>query len=234
MNRILGEWREVERSPCTGKCSARSLLPAWEHLRRSLPRHSIPAATKLPGPSVGVFKAWRNLSVRCGFRIKTKPWGGNQLPPAGWPRAQGKERAGRITPFSSSAMSSGRLFLDRVGRHQSPSPLHRHEQSNTDSQQAPAKHDISTLPGTRHFYFALTESDWELTRGRDRDMMHPCKRLQLSRRSNTGGKGVSFSGDACAMFRFRRCVDGYNGSLPDEENECHLYTACCFKERPAG
>jgi len=27
-------------------------------------------------------------------------------------------------------MSSGRLFLDRVGRHQSPSPLHRHGQDN--------------------------------------------------------------------------------------------------------
>jgi len=25
-------------------------------------------------------------------------------------------------------MSSGRLFLDRVGRHQSPSPLHRRDQ----------------------------------------------------------------------------------------------------------
>src|SRR5262249_23288904 len=26
-------------------------------------------------------------------------------------------------------MSSGRLFLDRVGRHQSPSPLHRRDQN---------------------------------------------------------------------------------------------------------
>ena len=40
-------------------------------------------------------------------------------------------RAGRSTPFPSSAMSSGRLFLDRVGRHQSPSPLHRHPQHNS-------------------------------------------------------------------------------------------------------
>jgi hypothetical protein len=52
-------------------------------------------------------------------------------PPAGRPRAQVKERVGRTTPFSSSAMSSGRLFLDRVGRHQSPSPLHRHGQHNS-------------------------------------------------------------------------------------------------------
>ena len=40
-------------------------------------------------------------------------------------------RAGRNTPCPSSAMSSGRLFLDRGGRHQSPSPLHRHPQNNT-------------------------------------------------------------------------------------------------------
>ena len=33
--------------------------------------------------------------------------------------AQAIGRAGRSTPFPSSAMSSGRLFLDRVGRHQS-------------------------------------------------------------------------------------------------------------------
>jgi hypothetical protein len=30
---------------------------------------------------------------------------------------------------SSSAMSSGRLFLDRVARQQSPSPLHRYRQN---------------------------------------------------------------------------------------------------------
>ena len=61
----------------------------------------------------------------------TKPWGGTVPPPAGRPRAQVKERVGRTTLFSSSAMSSGRLFLDRVGRHQSPSPLHRHGQHNS-------------------------------------------------------------------------------------------------------
>jgi len=56
--------------------------------------------------------------------------GTNCLPPIG-PATQVKERVGRTTLFSSSAMSSGRLFLDRVGRHQSPSPLHRHHQNKT-------------------------------------------------------------------------------------------------------
>jgi hypothetical protein len=53
-------------------------------------------------------------------------------------------------------MSSDRLFLDRVGRHQSPSPLHRHEQSNTHISKPRPKGDISTLQRRRHFYFALT------------------------------------------------------------------------------
>ena len=77
-------------------------------------------------------------------------------PPAGRPRPQTPERAGRNTPSPIVSMSSDRLFLDRVGRHQSPSPLHRHEQINMHFTGTRAKGDISTLPATRHFYFALT------------------------------------------------------------------------------
>jgi hypothetical protein len=110
---------------------------------------------------VCVFKAWRNLPVRCG-QTKTKPWGGTEPPPVGRPRAQVKERVGRTTPFSSSAMSSDRLFLDRVARQQSPSPLHRYWQTNMHSAEAQAKDDISTLPARRHFYFALTWFDFGL------------------------------------------------------------------------
>jgi DNA-binding transcriptional ArsR family regulator len=53
-------------------------------------------------------------------------------------------------------MSSGRLFLDRVARQHCPSPLHRHTQINMHSEHVQGKDDISTLPATRHFYFALT------------------------------------------------------------------------------
>ena len=56
---------------------------------------------------------------------KTKPWAKTEPPPVGRPRAQVKERFGRTAPFSSSAMSSDRLFLDRVARQRCPSPLHR-------------------------------------------------------------------------------------------------------------
>ncbi len=45
--------------------------------------------------------------------------------------AQAIGRDGRSTSCPSSAMSSGRLFLDRVARQQSPSPLHRQPDHKT-------------------------------------------------------------------------------------------------------
>ena len=77
-------------------------------------------------------------------------------PPVGRHPGPVKGRDGRRAPYPSSAMSSDRLFLDRVARQQSPSPLHRHSQINMHSSDARAKGDISTLPGRGHFYFALT------------------------------------------------------------------------------
>ena len=85
-----------------------------------------------------------------------KTWG-RVPPPVGRPRSPVQGRDGRnCASCSSSAMSSGRLFLDRVARQQSPSPLHRLPQNNTHLSGARAKDDISTLPARRHFYFALT------------------------------------------------------------------------------
>jgi hypothetical protein len=52
---FLGEWREGKVRPVTGKCSARpagkpgDFLLVLEPLRRSLRRHSIPAASKNTG-----------------------------------------------------------------------------------------------------------------------------------------------------------------------------------------
>jgi hypothetical protein len=89
------------------------------------------------------------------------------------------------------ATSSGRLFLDRVGRHQSPSPLHRHSQFNMHFSQAPAKGYISTLPAGGHFYFALTRSITPLLSSSEGNKIiaslkrssHSC----LSTESRTGG-----------------------------------------------
>ena len=49
------------------------------------------------------------------------------------PEAQVKERAGRNALILIVPMNSGRLSLDRVGRHHRPSPFHRHGQLNTRS-----------------------------------------------------------------------------------------------------
>ena len=78
-------------------------------------------------------------------------------------RCQGIGHAGKNMPCPSSAMSSGRLFLDRVARQHCPSPLHRHTQVNMHSTQAQGKGDISTLRRRGHFYFALTQLSQALT-----------------------------------------------------------------------
>ena len=82
------------------------------------------------------------------------PGWSNGLPPIGSNPSSRTRREERILLIVQ--MSSDRLFLDRVARQQSPSPLHRHRQINTHSSHAPAKEDISTLPRGGHFYFALT------------------------------------------------------------------------------
>ena len=134
-----------------------------ERLRRSLRRHSEPSLANHTGaPRLRILRhdgIYRPDVVQ----LKTRPWGGTVLPPAGRPRAQVKERVGRTTFSSSSAMSSGRLFLDRVGRHQSPSPLRRHAQINTHFPCDPSKPERSTLLGSGSFYFALTGALFKLT-----------------------------------------------------------------------
>ena len=57
--------------------------------------------------------------------FNTLKGGAGVPPPVGRPRGPAQRRDGRSAPYSSSAMSSGRLFLDRVVRQQSPSPLRR-------------------------------------------------------------------------------------------------------------
>ena len=82
-----------------------------------------------------------------------KPGPVSRFPAGSGPGHQARRKETRLLIV---ATSSGRLFLDRVGRHQSPSPLHRHSQTNMHFSQASAKGDISTLPAGGHFYFALT------------------------------------------------------------------------------
>ncbi len=103
------------------------------------------AVTNYTGRPVCVLEAYRNLSVRCWLNCSQNPGAeADRLPLVG-PESQVEERAGRNTLSLIVLMSSDRLFLDRVGRHQSPSPLHRHEQLNTHSLMTRVKGDISTL-----------------------------------------------------------------------------------------
>src|ERR1035437_7750301 len=90
--------KEVARSrklPITGKRSARpagkpgDFLIAKERLQRSLPRHFLLSASNHTERSVCVFKAWRNLSVRCG-QNKNQILGRDRPPPDGRPRGPGK------------------------------------------------------------------------------------------------------------------------------------------------
>ena len=83
------------------------------------------------------------------------PRAGCRLPLVG-PRAPVKDATEGARLGSSSAMSSGRLFLDRVARQHCPSPLHRHAQTITPPRPARPIPDISTLQRIGHFYFALT------------------------------------------------------------------------------
>jgi hypothetical protein len=76
---------------------------------------------------------------------RSKP-GAGVPPPVGRHPVPVQGRDGRRAPYPSSAMSSGLLFLDRVARQQSPSPLHRHPQINTHSPDAQAKGTFLLCP----------------------------------------------------------------------------------------
>src|SRR2546427_13285807 len=90
------------------------------------------------------------------------------LPPGPGKRTRREDHA----PSHRPQMSSGRLFLDRVARQQSPSLLHRQPQHNTHSSSDRAKGDISTLPARGHFYFALTRNESFLPPPREGVIIH--------------------------------------------------------------
>src|SRR6185369_5824213 len=162
----LRRWREGKDRPILGnpphdRLVSRGIFRSLkENLRRSLPHHRIPQQSRIiPGARYAFSKAWRNLSGPMGFNFKNQ----NQIPsrdqtasrwsaPSPGKRTRREEHALSHRP----QMSSGRLFLDRVGRHQSPSPLRRHAQTTMHFPRATSKPELSTLLGSGTFYFALT------------------------------------------------------------------------------
>jgi hypothetical protein len=165
-----GRWREGKVRPKPGNSphdrpvSRGTLSSLEENLRRFLPRHLAAKLRSIILRSQYAFlKAWRNLSGPM--------WSENQTP--GRDRTASRWSApspGRRTRREDHAlahrpqMSSGRLFLDQVGRHQSPSPLHRHAQITMPLPRGHSKPERSTLLGSGSFYFALTSAAWK---GRD-------------------------------------------------------------------
>ena len=154
----LRRWREGKVRPIPGSSPhdrpvSRGISSSLkESLRRSLPRHRIPHQSRIIlGAQYAFSKAWRNLSGPMGLNFKNQIQ--NQIPgrdqtasrwsaPSPGKRTRREEHALSHRP----QMSSGRLFLDRVARQQSPSLLHRQRQNNTHSSSDRAKGDISTLP----------------------------------------------------------------------------------------
>ena len=161
MSSMLGEWREGKVRPIPGNAPhdrpvSRGIVSPRSICDDPFPATRFPQHQILPGPSLGVFQAWRNLSGPMG--LKNQNHLGRDRAASRW-SAPGPGKRTRREDHALShrpQMSSGRLFLDRVALQQSQSPLHRHTQINMHSPQDRAKDDISTLPGTRHFYFALT------------------------------------------------------------------------------
>ena len=162
MNTVLGEWREGKVRPIPGNAPhdrpvSRGIVSSKSicddpFLATRFPQLSI------PGARYAFSKAWRNLSGPMGFpnpnqTLTRQPTASRRSAPSQGQRTRREDHALSHRP----QMSSGRLFLDRVGRHQSPSPLHRQAEHNMHSSDESAKGDISTLLGRGHFYFALTK-----------------------------------------------------------------------------
>jgi hypothetical protein len=170
MNSTRREWREGKVRPLQGNsphdrlvsrgiCSLRRVcddpFPTTPFLQ--------PQRTTLGRP-VCVFKAWRNLSGPMWFQSHNQTLGRDRAASRWSAPGPGKRTCREDhAPSHRPQMSSGRLFLDRVARQQSPSPLHRHPQISMHSRDALAKGDTSTWLGRGHFYFALTVDGDALT-----------------------------------------------------------------------
>ena len=157
----LRKWRKVKGRPLQGDSPNDRILrgPDCNRHKRvcadSFPATPLP---QLPGikKDSGMRFGRHGGIYRSDVVSKTSDDWGRVPPPVDRPRGPAQRRDGRCAPCSSSAMSSDRLFLDRVARQHCPSPLHRHGQTNTHPLPASSKQDISTLQRIGHFYFALT------------------------------------------------------------------------------
>lgn len=145
------KWREAIVRPIPGHPPHERSLK--ESLRRRPLRHFVAVTTDHPAALQDAF------SQACGI-FPSDAWRRPNLSRSQWQlplRSSSGAEAGQPQPAPLIVrMSSGRLFLDRVGRHQSPSPLHRLDQTNMTSAGERSKPELPTLLNTGSFYFALT------------------------------------------------------------------------------
>ena len=164
----FGKWHEGQARPLQGNLPNDRLLrgpdfqSSQEGLRRGPQRHSYRAAVahaaaplRFQGMAESIAPMWSQTKTKTKTKT-TQTWGRGAASRRSAPEPQYKGCDGRSASYPSSAMSSGRLFLDRVARQQSPSPLRRRPELNMHPAEPWGKGDISTLRKGGHFYFALT------------------------------------------------------------------------------
>ena len=159
----LGEWWEGKVRPIPGNAPhdrpvSRGICP----LRRICDdpflatRFPLLIERTIPGARYAFLKAWRNLSGPMGFK-QNPTLGPNRAASRRSARDPGKRAQREDHALSHRPqMSSGRLFLDQVGRHQSLSPLCRQADPNMLSANPWAKPELLTLQKTGSSHFALT------------------------------------------------------------------------------
>jgi hypothetical protein len=162
-NTWFRKWREGKVRPIQGNAPHGRILrepdfkPVLKRLRRSLTRRSgAMTATNTGAPSLRFLRHGGIYRSDAGVFLHPSLEWSRGLPPAAPHPSQRMCREEHTLLIVS--MSSGRLFLDRVGRHQSPSPLRRHEQLTMHFRSAYLKPERSTLLKSGTFYFALTAS----------------------------------------------------------------------------
>jgi hypothetical protein len=151
-------YRETLRA--TGYDVDRIVIAAAEFATMPAPPIQLLAdrAWKPAAPRVAFLRHDGIYLVRCGFQANQTL--GRDRAPSRWSVPSPGSRTCREdhAPTHRPQMSSGRLFLDRVARQQSPSPLHRHAQVNTDGLRTPRKGDISTLRNRVTFLLCVDTS----------------------------------------------------------------------------
>jgi len=94
-------------------------------------------------------------SIRPMWSVNPSLGWSNGLPPIDSNPSPRTPREENVLPIVR--MSSDRLFLDRVGRHQSPSPLHRQAQTTMHFSEAFKKGTFLLCWKGGHSYFAATD-----------------------------------------------------------------------------